>query len=112
MNDIYNILSRNSGLNGGQSKSCFGFSMPSPMLFTVPAEVVEACLIWPKEGERRAVMTLRQQILIDPRTLGVPVLLSKSHSGWREHPTKETSYSIRLDNMMIYFVLINIYRVS
>ena len=57
-------------------------------------------------------MTLRQQILIDPWTLGVPVLLSKSHSGWREHPTKETSYSIRLDNMMIYFVLINIYRVS
>ena len=57
-------------------------------------------------------MTLLQQILIDPWTLGVPVLLSKSHSGWREHPTKETSYSIRLDNMMIYFVLSKIYKVG
>ena len=57
-------------------------------------------------------MTLLQQIPVDPRTLGVPVLLSKSHSGWREHPTKETSYSIRLDGIMIYFVLINIYRVG
>ena len=50
-----------------------------------------------------------------PLTLGplqVPILLDKSHSGWQEHPTKETSYSIRLDGIMIYFVLINIYRVG
>ena len=106
------MLSRNSGLGEGQPKSCFGFSIPSPMQFIVPAETVEACLGWPKEREERVVMTLLQQIPIDPWTLGVPALLSKSHSGWREHPTKETSYSIRLDNMMIYFVLINIYRVS
>ena len=106
------VLSRNSGLSGGQSKSCFGFSIPSPMQFIVPAETVEACLGWPKEREVRVVMTLLQQIPVDPRTLGVPVLLSKSHSGWREHPTKETSYSFCLDNMVIYFVLSNIYNVS
>ena len=57
-------------------------------------------------------MASLQQIPVDPWTLGVPVLLSKSHSGWREHPTKETSYSFRLDNMVIYFVLSNIYNVS
>ena len=102
-------MSRNSGLSGGQSKSCFGFPIPSSMHFVVPAEMVEAYLARLK---REAVMALLQQIPVDPRTLGVPVLLSKSHSGWREHPTKETSYSIRLDDMMIYFVLINIYRVS
>ena len=57
-------------------------------------------------------MASLQQIPVDPWTLGVPVLLSKSHSGWREHPTKETFYSVRLDGIMIYFVLINIYRVG
>ena len=62
--------------------------------------------------KRQAVGASLQQIPVDPWTLGVPVLLSKSHSGWREHPTKETSYSIRLDGIMIYFVLINIYRVG
>ena len=102
-------MSRNSGLSGGQSKSCFGFPIPSSIHFAVPAEVVKACLAWLR---REAIMAFLQQIPVDPWTLGVPVLLSKSHSGWREHPTKETSYSFRLDNMMIYFVLSNIYNVS
>ena len=57
-------------------------------------------------------MALRQSLFMDPWTPWVPVLWSKSHSGWREHPTKETFYSIRLDNMMLYFVLSNIYNAS
>ena len=57
-------------------------------------------------------MALMQSLFMDPWTPWVPVLWSKSHSGWREHPTKETFYSIRLDNMMLYFVLSNIYNVS
>ena len=66
------ILSRNSALQEGQPKSCFGFSIPSPILFTMPAEVVEAYPIWYKEEGRRGAVALRQSIFIDPWTLRSP----------------------------------------
>ena len=73
------VVSRNSGPDEDQPKSCFGSSIPSPTLFNMPAEVVEAYPIWPKEQWRRGLVALRQSIFIDPWTPGSPYA-SLSHA--------------------------------
>ena len=46
--------------------------MPSPMLFTMLAEVVKAYPIWLGEEWGRGIVALRQSIFIDPWTLRSP----------------------------------------
>ena len=38
------LVSRNSGLNEGQPKSCFGSSIPNAMSFSLPTEVGQVFL--------------------------------------------------------------------
>ena len=92
---MVNLLSRNSGPNEGQPKSCFGFSIPNPTLFTLPAKVVEAYPIWPKEEWRRGVVALRQLIFIDPWTLRSPCSsLSHTQGGGSTLPKRPLTRSV------------------
>ena len=89
------VVSRNSGPDEDQPKSCFGSSIPSPTLFNLPAEMVEAFPIWPKEQLRRGLVALQQSISIDPWTPWSPYSsLSHTQGGGSTLPKRPLTRSV------------------
>ena len=91
----YIIVSRNSGPNEDQPKSCFGSLIPSPTLFNLPAKMVEAYPVWPKEQLRRGLVAPQQSITIDPWTPGSPYSsLSHAQGGGSTLPKRPLTRSV------------------
>ena len=65
------MLSRNSGPDEDQPKSCFGSSIPNPMSFPLPTEVGQVFLSGLEVAKGQGALGAPQQSMtIDPWTLG------------------------------------------